>query len=77
MYETIKELLIDSFGVQATAVAPEATLKELDLDSLDLVEFSLVLQSELHIGVSDEELLTVPTFGELIGLLEARAPKAV
>lgn len=77
MYETIKELLIDSFGVQEAAVAPEATLKDLDLDSLDLVEFSLVLHSELRIEITDEELLTVPTYGELIGLLEARAPKAV
>ena len=36
----VKQLLVDKFGVSEEEISPSATFSDLDLDSLDLVEFA-------------------------------------
>ncbi|MFK4065190.1 acyl carrier protein [Streptomyces sp. NPDC029674] len=46
---TIHRVLTDDFEVPAEAIHPQATLESLDLDSLALAEFSLILQERLGV----------------------------
>ncbi|MTV27061.1 acyl carrier protein [Nitriliruptoraceae bacterium ZYF776] len=58
---TFTTVLVDTFGVPADDVTPEATFEALGLDSLDVVELTLVLEEETGVKLEDEELEDVRT----------------
>ncbi|HVM00913.1 MAG TPA: acyl carrier protein [Egibacteraceae bacterium] len=72
VYDRVKELLVDKFGVPEDEVTPEATFEELDLDSLDLVEFALAAEEELGVRISDEEAEDLETLQDTVKLLESK-----
>lgn len=72
IYDRVKDLLVDKFGVPAEDVSPEATFEDLDLDSLDLVEFALAAEEELGVRISDEEAERLDTLDDTVKLLESK-----
>ena len=76
VYERVSELLVDKFGVDREAIAPEASFEDLDLDSLDLVEFSMACEEEMGVRIEDEEAEDLSTLGEAVSLLESKGAKA-
>lgn len=58
---TFEEILTGTFGVPAEDVTPEATFESLGLDSLDVVELTLVIEEQLGVKIEDEELEDVRT----------------
>jgi acyl carrier protein len=72
VHERVKELLVEKFGVAEEDVRPEATFEELDLDSLDLVEFALAAEEELGVRISDEEAEGLETLDDAVKLLESK-----
>ena len=76
VYEKVKEVLVDKFGVDEEDVAPEASFDDLDLDSLDLVEFALAAEEELGVGITDEEAEQLETLKDTVALLEEKGAKA-
>ncbi|MDT0541990.1 MULTISPECIES: phosphopantetheine-binding protein [Streptomyces] len=75
MFDTLKEILVHKLKVAPEQVVPEATRDDVELDSLAVVELSLVLDKEFGIVVSDDELLEMPTIGDMARLLEERSAK--
>ncbi|WP_327256249.1 acyl carrier protein [Streptomyces sp. NBC_01244] len=71
-FETLKEILVSKLKVDAGQVTPEATREEVELDSLAVVELSLLLEKELGVKVSDDELLDLDTIGDMALLVEQR-----
>ena len=53
-------------------VADDASLKELGLDSLDVVEYCLELEDTYGISFAAEELSAFETFGELCAAIEKK-----
>lgn len=72
VYDKVKQLLVDKFGVDEDAVNPNATFDDLDLDSLDLVEFALAAEEELGVRISDEEAEQLDTLDDTVKLLEEK-----
>lgn len=70
VYDRVTTILVDNFGVDQEAVSPEATFEDLDLDSLDLVEFALAAEEELGVRIEDEEAEGLQTLGAAVKLLE-------
>ncbi|MFA9444845.1 acyl carrier protein [Egicoccus sp. AB-alg6-2] len=66
LFATFKTILVDTFGVPADDIAPEATFEALGLDSLDVVELTLVLEEETGVKLEDEELEDVRTVQDAI-----------
>ena len=61
----IKEFLVDEFEVEASAIKPEANLKEtLDLDSLDYVDLVVVIESNFGFKVKAEDFAGITTFDD-------------
>ena len=60
------EVLTEEFGVPEDEVAAEATFEALGLDSLDVVELTLVLEEKTGIKLEDEELEDVRTVQDAI-----------
>lgn len=72
MYDTLVHILIDRFQVRSELVSPEATPTALGLDSLFVVELSLVLEEESGLRVGFDELSEANTIAEIARLLQDR-----
>ncbi|MEU3555600.1 acyl carrier protein [Streptomyces fragilis] len=75
MFEQFKSLLVDKLKVSPELITPEATREDIELDSLAVVELSLMIESEFQASVSDDELLETQTVGEMVALMESRGAK--
>ncbi|KPC62744.1 acyl carrier protein [Streptomyces chattanoogensis] len=69
-YERIAGLLTEHLGVPEDIIRPDATLTDLELDSLSIVELSVIIQEEFGVELSEEDLK--PTLGEFCRIVEQR-----
>lgn len=67
--KTMREIISAEFGVDASRVTGDTRLRDLDVDSLDLVEGLLALEEKFGIEISDEEAVNVRTVGEVADLV--------
>lgn len=68
-YEFLSQLLIDKFDVPADKITPEASLQELGMDSLSVVELVFDTEDEFDIEIAQEDA-TFKTLGEAAELVE-------
>ena len=73
MYELLKTIMTEDLQLDAGNVTPQASLEDAGLDSLAIVELSMVLSRRLGIGVGDDELLELKTVADIAQLVEQRA----
>ncbi|MFF5720907.1 acyl carrier protein [Streptomyces buecherae] len=66
----ITEILAEQFEVDQAVLRPETTLEELELDSLALLEFSLVLAERTGLRVSDEDVTRELTLRQIAEWIE-------
>ncbi len=74
--EQIEQVVIESlesFGAEAAQITPEATLEQLDIDSLDLAELSQIVQERFGVELKGADVAEVKTVGDAINLIAARA----
>ena len=63
MFEKVKEVILDTLSCEPEQITMEASLvDDLEADSLDAVELNLAL--------TDEELKSIVTVGDIVRLLE-------
>ena len=73
MLEKVMEIIAEQLGIDATDITLESRLTEdLKADSIDIVALIMDLESEYGIEISDEELLTLKTVGDVVTFIEAR-----
>jgi len=58
------DVLTEEFGIPADDVSADASFEALGLDSLDVVELTLVLEERTGVKLEDEELEHVRTVGD-------------
>ncbi len=68
-YSFIAKVLSEKYDVDPEAISPEATLTELGLDSLTIVELLFDVEDEFEIEVP-EERATFKTIAEAAALVE-------
>ncbi|MDQ1015504.1 acyl carrier protein [Streptomyces afghaniensis] len=68
----VSALLVNRFGVEADEIQAGTRMSDLDLDSLALVEFTLVAEQEFGVKLSDEEVSPENTVEEIAGLIDAK-----
>ncbi|MCQ2772177.1 MAG: phosphopantetheine-binding protein [Bacilli bacterium] len=68
--EEVRKNLAEKIG--ADTVADEKTLKDLNLDSLDVVEMCLDLEDKYGIQFATEELAEFVTVGDLLGKIASK-----
>ncbi|MFC8538632.1 acyl carrier protein [Streptomyces sp. NPDC057249] len=74
MYERLKAIMVDVLLLKSDRVSPDATLEEAGVDSLTVVELSLVLSQHHGIEISDDELIELDTVADIAALMEQRTP---
>jgi acyl carrier protein len=71
--ERIYEIL-DTFGVDRAAMNRDATLADLDIDSLDLVELAQIVEDEYGVQLTAEDAMKLQNLGDAIDLIASRIP---
>lgn len=76
MYEVLKAILVEDLQLRDADVRPEVGREGAGLDSLAVVELSMILSKRLRIEISDDELMRVATVADIARLMEERSPQA-
>ncbi|MBQ2893810.1 MAG: acyl carrier protein [Oscillospiraceae bacterium] len=72
MYEKLVAFAANQLELDVDSITPDSTFESLGIDSLDIVEMLMDLESELNIEL-DLENQKVTTFGELAQFIEKKA----
>ena len=71
MYEKLVSYASKQLEIDASEITPDSTFESLGIDSLDIVEMVMDLESELGIEL-DMEDEKISTFGELASFIETK-----
>ena len=71
MYNKLVSYAARQLELDASEITPESTFESLGIDSLDIVEMVMDLESELGIEL-DMEDQKIATFGELAAFVESK-----
>ena len=71
MYEKLVKYASQQLELDASEISPESTFESLGIDSLDIVEMIMDLESELGVEL-DLEDQKIATFGELAEFIESK-----
>lgn len=69
--DVVVEALVE-LGVDRAAIDREATFESLDVDSLDLVELTQVVEERLGVEIRGDEAKELATVGAAVDLIAAR-----
>jgi len=71
MYEKLVSYAVKQLELDVSEITPESSFESLGIDSLDVVEMIMDLESELGIEL-DLEDQKIATFGELAAFIESK-----
>ena len=71
MYEKLVNFAAKQLELDADTITPDSTFESLGIDSLDIVEMIMDLETELNVEL-DLENQKVTTFGELAQFIEKK-----
>ena len=71
MYDKLAAYAARQLEIDASEITPASTIESLGIDSLDIVEMVMDLESELGIEL-DMEDQKIATFGELAEFIESK-----
>ena len=62
-----------SFGPDKSQITRSSTFEELDIDSLDLVELSQIIEDEYDVVLKGDDMKQLSTVGDAVDLITSRA----
>jgi len=74
--ENVEKVIYDGMvelGTERDELSREATLEDLDVDSLDLVELAQIVEDEFGVELRGDDVKDVKTVGEVIDLVVRKA----
>ncbi len=70
--KTIYDGLVE-LGTERAELSREASLEDLDVDSLDLVELAQIVEDEFGVELKGDDVKDVKTVGEVIDLVVSKS----
>ena len=71
VFEKIRDILVDQLDVDEDKVTADASvIDDLGADSLDLVDLVMTLEEEFDIEISDDQVDTIKTVGDIVRYIE-------
>jgi acyl carrier protein len=74
--ENVEKTIFDGLvelGTERDQLSREASLEDLDVDSLDLVELAQIVEDEYGVVLKGEDMKELKTVGDAIDLIASRA----
>ena len=70
--ERLKELAVENIDIDPDQIDLDSKISDLDIDSIDLVDFIMIIEDEFSIEFSDEELDEIESFADIVSLIESK-----
>ena len=70
--ERLKELAVENLDIDPDQIDLDSKISDLDIDSIDLVDFIMIIGDEFSIEFSDEELDEIESFADIVSLIESK-----
>ena len=71
IFDKVKAILAEQLDVEAETLSLETDIgKDLNADSLDVVEILMSLEDEFDVEIPDEEIENIKTIGDLVEYIE-------
>lgn len=77
MYDILVNILTDKFQVKPELVSREATPVALGLDSLFVVELSIMLEKDPGVEIDSDELAEASTLADIARLMQGKKDASV
>lgn len=71
----ISGFLIEEFEIEEELVDPEATWRDIGIDSLDFVDIVVIIEKEFGFKLTGEDMVNVRTLGQFHDLIYQRQLK--
>jgi len=73
VFDKIKQIVIDQLGIEnEDEVTMETSFKDLDADSLDVVELIMALEEEFDVEIPDEDAEKLTTVGAAVEYIKEK-----
>ena len=69
VFEKLRAVIMEIIGADEDEITLDATLDDLNLDSLDVVEIIMAAEDEFNIGIPDDALEGVKTLGDVVDVI--------
>jgi acyl carrier protein len=74
MEQKLKEIIAENMDVKVEDITRESNfVEDFGVDSLEMVELVVELEQEFGVLITNEELATVKTFGDLLDFVEKKS----
>ena len=70
--EQLVKLAEENLDVDTANLDFESKISDMDIDSIDLVDFIMVIEEEFEIEFTDEELDEIETLSDIVSLIESK-----
>ncbi len=70
IFEKIKAIICEQFGVEDDVVTLGMSFEELDADELDMVDIAMSIEDEFNTEITDEVLEQFRTISDIVNYLE-------
>ncbi len=69
IFKRLRDVLVDGFELRDEQIVPTARLiDDLELDSLDLVDFAVRLEQQVDLEIAEDELKEIKTVQDIVDL---------
>jgi len=68
----VKGIMADQLEVAPDKLTMSTTFEDLDADSLDIVELVMALEEEFELEISDQEIESIKTVGDVVKYIESK-----
>ena len=73
IFDKIKEIIAEQLGVEEDVITMDTNLmKDLEADSLDIVELMMELEEEFDIEIPDEDAEKISTVADAVNYIKER-----
>lgn len=73
--QKVKEVIVEKLSIPVENITPEATLKDLGADSLDIVDMIMSFEEKFGIEIKDEDAEQIKTVQEAANYLNEKRTK--
>lgn len=70
--EELKQLADENLNIDVEDLDFNTKIKDLDIDSIDLLDFIMTIEEKYDIEFSDEELDQIGTLDDIVNLIEKK-----
>ncbi|MBR5329138.1 MAG: acyl carrier protein [Firmicutes bacterium] len=70
IYNVVADIIADVMSISASDVAPEKTMKDMDVDSLDMLDIVTSLEDHYGIEIPDDAIDCIKTVEDAVNYLD-------